>query len=170
MHRSLLGRASVFALATIVNDVFLVARIKSLYPLLFAAFIRALSSPPDTSVSLGTFTVHSRISSYPLSSAMAFLLEGKLSPVLFSVVKHDWLDQLEISLMVFHLDLHILILHLHRTFTFSWAIFHSFQMDVYQHVEKFLNQYLLPFLESNSNHNDVSLLLGGLFTCNFYKL
>ena len=28
-------------------------------------------------------------------------------------------------------------------------------------VEKLLNQYLLPFLESDSDHNNVSLLLGG---------
>ena len=31
-------------------------------------------------------------------------------------------------------------------------------------------QYSLPFLGSNSNHNDGSLLQGGLFTCNSYKL
>ena len=37
-------------------------------------------------------------------------------------------------------------------------------------VEKLLNQYSLVFLESNSDHNDVSLLLGGLITCNFYKI
>ena len=66
MCRSPLGRASALSLATIVNDVSLVARIESLYPLLFAAFTQASSSPPDTSVSLGTFTVPSRISSYLL--------------------------------------------------------------------------------------------------------
>ena len=38
MHRSPLGRAPILAFATMVNDASLVASIKSLYPLLFAAF------------------------------------------------------------------------------------------------------------------------------------
>ena len=46
----------------------------------------------------------------------------------------------------------------------------SFQPHVYKCVEKLLNQYLLVFLESNSGHNDVSLLLGGLIACNLYKI
>ena len=64
MHRSPLG------LATMVNNVSFVARMISLYPLLLAAFTQARSSPPDTSVSLGT---------YPLSSAMALNLRQKSS-------------------------------------------------------------------------------------------
>ena len=74
MHQSPLGRASVLALATMVNNVSFVTMIKSLYPLLFATFTQAHSSPPDTPVSLGTLTVPSNISSYPLSSAMALNL------------------------------------------------------------------------------------------------
>ena len=76
MCRSPLGRASVLALATMVNDMYFDVRIKSLYPLLFAAFTQGPSSPTDTSVSLGTLTVPSRISSYPLSSAMALNLRA----------------------------------------------------------------------------------------------
>ena len=65
-----------------VNNVSVRARIISLYPLLFAAFTQALSSPPDTSVSLGTLTAPSWISSYPLSSAMALNVRQTWSSLL----------------------------------------------------------------------------------------
>ena len=71
-----LGRTSVLALETVVNNVSFVARIKSLHSLLFTAFTRELSSPPDTSVCLHTLNFPSWISSYPLSSAMALTLRA----------------------------------------------------------------------------------------------